>query len=108
MGKVNSDRPAVPVMTREQVLAFYDGLVHLAKCGEEQVALRRLDELAEADIRVLVRELGVVLGRRRQSRAALREAVLGRLKQSILLGKHTTRANQAEQGGEVRSVDRTA
>jgi hypothetical protein len=78
-------------ITSEQALAEFDRIVGLAASGANDDAQRVLDEKSAADLRVIAKELGVSLTRSKLSIKTMREAVLGKVRESVLLSKHSRR-----------------
>jgi hypothetical protein len=83
-------RESAPSITPQQALDFYSELVALARSGKEQEVEARTAKLALADLALLVRELGAPLGKK-PSRIGLTRSLMGRLKESVLLSRHTNR-----------------
>lgn len=79
-----------PTMTPQQVLDFYSELVSLARSGQEREVEARAAKLGISDLALLVRELGAPLGKK-PNRTALTKSLIGRLKESVLLSRHTNR-----------------
>ncbi len=79
-----------PTMTTQQVLDFYTELVELARSGQEREVDARAAQLGIPDLALLVRELGAPLGKK-PNRAGLTRSLMGRLKESVLLSRHTNR-----------------
>lgn len=76
-------------LTSEQALSLFDGLVAQVREGKKTEVEDRLRDTPIADLAVLARELGVSLAKKKPSRTSLTNAVLGRLKESVMLTKHT-------------------
>jgi len=80
-----------PTMTPEQATKLYEELVGQAKKDEYQTLHERLVALTLPDLNLLRRELGASIGTKKPSRRVLEEAILGRIRQSVLLTKHADR-----------------
>jgi hypothetical protein len=87
-----------PTITSQQALELYSELVDMARTGREQQAEARVANLGIADLALLVKELGAPSGKK-PNRTALTKSLMGRLKESIMLSRHTVRpgANRASQ-----------
>lgn len=84
-----------PTMTSEQILSVYNELVDLARTDRGVQVEERLSRLGLGDLTLLVRELGVPTGKN-PTRSALGKSVMGRLKQSIMLSRHTARPSSTD------------
>jgi hypothetical protein len=80
-----------PTLTAEQAMVLYSQLVDHARNGEADGVQNRLARLGIADLSLLRRELGAPLGKSKPSRRTLTHAIMGRLRESVMLSKHTTR-----------------
>jgi hypothetical protein len=89
-GKTSDVRESVPTITPQQALDLYSELVALARSGQEQRVAERAAGLELVDLALLVRELGAPLGKK-PTRAGLTRSLMGRLKESVLLSRHTNR-----------------
>lgn len=97
-----------PTITAEQALALYEELLQHAKKEQFDEVRNRLQSLGTADLSFLRRELGGSLGRRKPSQKTLIEIILRRLKESVMLSKHTNRQEQLERRTEAsQDSDRT-
>lgn len=85
-----------PTITPQRALELYSELVDMARTGREQQVEARVANLEIADLALLVKELGAPLGKK-PSKTALTKSLMGRLKESIMLSRHTVRpgANRA-------------
>ena len=86
-----ADEQDTPTLTSEQVMTFYDDLVPLASSNKKSDVLERLGTHTDANLRLLLRELGVSLGSKKPTRKNLIEGIMQRLKESVLLTRHTER-----------------
>ncbi len=83
-------RENAPTITPQQALDLYTELVTLARSGQEQEVASRAGKLDIADLALLVRELGAPLGKK-PTRSGLTKSLMSRLKESVLLSRHTNR-----------------
>jgi hypothetical protein len=88
-----------PTLTPEQVMGVYEELVDQGRRGELQPVRQRLAEIGVADLNLMRRELGASLGTKKPSRRSLEEAVIGRIRESVMLSKHTHRSELIQEGG---------
>ena len=79
-------------ITPEQALAEFDKVVGMAASGANEEAERILEAKSAADLRVIAKELGVTFPKSKPSIRAMREAIFGKVRESILLSRHNTRA----------------
>ncbi len=86
---------AEPTLAPEEAMHVYDELVELARKDNHQSVHDRLAGLGVADLNVLRQELGASLGKKKPSRKALEEAVIGRIRESVLLSRHSNREQTA-------------
>ena len=82
------DKP--PTMTPREALELYDKLVTQARSGSEREVEAAISRLELPDLALLVRELGAPAGKK-PTRKALTKSLMGRLKESIMLSRHTPR-----------------
>jgi hypothetical protein len=80
-----------PTISPEQATALYEELVGLARENRFEEVQNRLSSLSVADLSLLRQELGASLGKRKPSPKTLIELILGRIKESVMLSKHTNR-----------------
>ena len=78
-------------MTKEQLLNLFDEVVQRTKDGYEEKAKKVLDGVSYHDLNLLRAELGVTSKSKRPSRAAVINAIQGRVQESVLLSKHIVR-----------------
>jgi len=89
-GKEPDIRENPPSITPQQALDLYSELVRMARSGQEQEVEARVTAMSLADLALLVKELGAPLGKK-PSRTGLTKSLMGRLKESIMLSRHTSR-----------------
>jgi len=93
----NSEVYSEPMMTIDEVMRIYDEMVDLAKGGKIENIHERLGSLELSNLNFLRSELGVSLGKKKPSRRILIEAVLGRIRESVMLTKHIDRNQLVDQ-----------
>jgi hypothetical protein len=87
-----------PSLNREQALALFDEIVSLAAGSQPSEAEHLIVQTSPADLLFLGRELGISFGRSKPSKKALTEGIMAKVRESVLLGKHSTsRPAPAEQ-----------
>ena len=86
-----------PTLTVGQAMILYQELVDSARKDQFEEVHRRLSSFGLADLSLLQRELGASLGKKKPSAKALITAILGRVKESIMLSKHTNRQELLDQ-----------
>jgi hypothetical protein len=79
-------------ITPEQALAEFDKVVELAASGANAEAERVLEAKSAPDLRVITKELGVSFPKSKPSIKAMREAIFGKVRESVLLSRHNTRS----------------
>ena len=77
-------------LTPEQALAEYDRVVRLAASGASEEAERILDAKSAPDLLVIAKELGVAF-KSKPSIRKMREAIFGKIRESVLLSRHNPR-----------------
>ncbi len=83
-------REMSPTITPQRALEMYTELLEIARTGREEQVQSRIAGMALPDLAVLVRELGAPLGKK-PTRTALTKSLMGRLRESIMLSRHTLR-----------------
>lgn len=78
-------------LSPQQALQIYDELVESARGGDRENVQRRLNEVDVADLWLMVRELGVSLGKKKPSRKSLTAAIIARINESVMLSRHVSR-----------------
>lgn len=87
----DSTAHAIPTLSPQQALQIYDQLVESARGGDRENVQRRLNEVGVADLGLMVRELGVSLGKKKSSRKSLTAAIIARINESVMLSRHVSR-----------------
>jgi len=89
----HSDHSA-PSLTHDEALAEFDKAVQLA--GKDPAGAEKfLLEKRLADLVVIAREVGVSFGQRKPSFKVVKDALYGRIRESLLLSKHNTQRVQS-------------
>jgi hypothetical protein len=83
-------REMSPTITPQRALEMYTELLEIARRGREEQVQSRIAGMALPDLALLVRELGAPLGKK-PTRTALSKSLMGRLRESIMLSRHTLR-----------------
>jgi hypothetical protein len=83
-------RDTPPTITTQQALQIYNELLDMARTGREQQVEARVAGIGLPDLALLVRELGAQVGKK-PSRTGLTKSLMGRLKESVMLSRHTSR-----------------
>jgi hypothetical protein len=89
--KSASKRLADPSITPEQALAEFDRVVGLATSGANKDAERILENMPAPDLSLMAREVGISFPKSKPSVRAMREALFGKVRESILLTRHNPR-----------------
>jgi hypothetical protein len=89
--KAGSTRSSKSSLTPEEALAEFDRIVGLAASGDNKQAEKILGSKLAPELRVIAMELGVSFPNRRPTVKTMREGIFGKIRESILLAKHTTR-----------------
>src|SRR5262249_46499559 len=84
-------RSNVATITPEQAISEFERIVGLAASGANEEAERILGSKSRADLLVLVKELGVTFPKSKPSIKAMRDAIFGKIRESVLLSRHTSR-----------------
>ena len=78
-------------ITPERALAEFDKVVGLAAAGANEEAERFLESKSGPDLLVIAKEVGITFPKSRPSIKAMREAIFGKVRESVLLSRHNTR-----------------
>lgn len=84
-------QPSKATITPEQALAEFDKVVGLAASGANEEAERVLETKSAPDLLAIAKELGVTFSKSKPSIKAMREAIFGKVRESVLLSRHNTR-----------------
>jgi hypothetical protein len=75
-------------MSSEQIRDLYDELVGVARNAGESALMDRIGNIADWDLRLMVQELGISLGKKKPSRPILQSNLIQRIKESLMLTRH--------------------
>jgi hypothetical protein len=89
--KVAGANSAKASISSEQALVEFDRIVGLAASGSNKEAESILEAKSAPDLRAIAKELGVSFAKSKPSVKALREAIFGKVRESVLLTRHSTR-----------------
>jgi hypothetical protein len=78
-------------ISAEQALAEFDRIVALAGEGGGEEAERALQGRSAADLLIIAKELGVSFPKSKPSVRTIREGIIGKVRESILLTRHNPR-----------------
>jgi hypothetical protein len=78
-------------ISAEQALAEFDRIVILAGKGGGEEAERALQERSAAELLIIAKELGVSFPKSKPSVRSIREGIIGKVRESILLTRHNPR-----------------
>ena len=78
-------------LSSAEVLEVYEQLRLSAKNGNEEQVREKLSSMDAAELNLMCWELGVTLTGKNPSRKKMLEAILGRIKQSLMLSRHIDR-----------------
>jgi hypothetical protein len=78
-------------ITPEQALAEFDRVVGLAASGATDEAQRVLEAKSAPDLFLMAKELGISFPKSKPSIRTMREAIFGKVRESVLLTRHSTR-----------------
>jgi hypothetical protein len=79
-------------MSSGEALAEFDRIVALASKGEPDEAERALEVRSTTDLLTIAREVGVPFSKSKPSAKRIREGIIGKVRESILLTRHTPRS----------------
>jgi len=89
--KVGGTRSTEASITAEQAIGEFDRIVELAASGSNEEAERILQDKSAPDLRVIAKELGVSFPKSKPSVKALRDAIFGKVRESVSLTRHNKR-----------------
>jgi hypothetical protein len=87
--KTSAIMPSIP---REEALAEYDRIVRLAASGANKEAERTVEEKSANELPVIAQEIGVIFPKSKPSLQTMRDAIIRKVRESVLLSRHHTRA----------------
>jgi len=89
--KTDSTHSAKATITAEQALAEFEMVVGLVTSGKNKEAEKILEAKSASDLFVIAKELGVSFPKSKPSINSLREAIFGKVRESVLLTRHHPR-----------------
>jgi len=89
--KARTNRFGGATITPEQALAEFDRVAALAASGANEEAERILEAKSAPDLLVIAKELGVTFSKSKPSIKVMRDAIFGKVRESVLLSRHTSR-----------------
>jgi hypothetical protein len=78
-------------ITANEALAEFDKVVRLAASGANEEAQRLIEGKPAAELFVIAKEVGVTFPKSKPSVATMREAIFGKVRESVLLTRHHVR-----------------
>ncbi|MGD1039001.1 MAG: hypothetical protein ABR878_17960 [Roseiarcus sp.] len=85
-------RSVNPSITSEEALAEFDKITKLVAAGAIEEAEGIVEAKPAEDLLVIARELGVSFAKSKPSVRAMREAIFGKVRESVLLSRHHPRS----------------
>ena len=89
--EISNSRQKTSSLSSEQALAEFDHIVDLASSGATSEAEAYLARRSTADMLSIAREVGVTFSTSKPSVRALHDAILGKVRESLLLSRHSRR-----------------
>jgi hypothetical protein len=86
--KLRSNSPSI---TPQQALVEFDKVAGLAASGAIEEAERILEGKSGSDLLMIAKEVGVTFPKSKPSIRAMREAIFGKVRESVLLSRHSRR-----------------
>jgi hypothetical protein len=80
-----------PSISPQEALAEFDKVAGLAASGAMEEAERILEAKSGQDLLVIAKEVGVSFSKSKPSIRAMREAIFGKIRESVLLSRHSPR-----------------
>jgi len=93
-------------LTANSAMVLYEQLVADARNNRFDEVRQRLSSLSVPDLSFLRQELGASLGKRKPSPTALIEVIIGRIRESVLLSKHTNRQELLDESSSTSTEER--
>lgn len=78
-------------LSSDEATRIFQDVVDLASRGEAAEAERLLEKQSAADLYMIAKEVGASFPSNKPSIRAMREAIFGKMRESILLTRHTAR-----------------
>jgi hypothetical protein len=89
--RVADSKQKTSSLSSEQALAEFDHIVTLAASGATSDAEKYLERRPSSDLFLIAKEVGATFSSNKPSIRKLREAILGKVRESILLSRHSRR-----------------
>jgi hypothetical protein len=89
--EVANSKQKTSSLSSEQALAEFDRIVGLASSGATSEAETYLARLSSVDMLAIAREVGATFSTNKPSVRAMQDAILGKVRESILLSRHSRR-----------------
>jgi hypothetical protein len=89
--KTRRTRSKEATITPEQALGEFDRVVGLVASGASEEAERILEARSATDLLLIAKELGVIFPKSKPSIKTMRDAIFGKVRESVLLSRHTNR-----------------
>jgi hypothetical protein len=89
--EIANSRQKTSLLSSEQALAEFDHIVGLASSGATSEAEAYLARRSSVDMHAIAREVGVTFSTNKPSVRAMQDAILGKVRESILLSRHSRR-----------------
>lgn len=86
-----SAKRSTTTITPEQALSEFDRIVKMAASGANREAEETLENMSAPNLLLIAKELGVSFRKSKPSVKDTREAIFGKVRESILLTRHTPR-----------------
>jgi hypothetical protein len=90
--RASARKKTVSSLSSDEAMKRFQGIVDLASRGETAEAERLLEKQGAADLYVIAKEVGASFTSNKPSVRAMREAIFGKVRESILLTRHTPRS----------------
>lgn len=91
LSQVPANTTKLTALSSAEVLEVYEELRLTAKNGNEEQVREKLSAMDAAELNLMCWELGATLTGKSPSRKKMLDAILGRIKQSLMLSRHIDR-----------------
>lgn len=89
--RIASKQQKTSTLTSQEALAEFDHVVKLASSGATLEAESYLERRSAPDLLMIAKEVGVSFPSNKPSIRSMREAILGKVRESMLLSRHSSR-----------------
>jgi hypothetical protein len=89
--EIANSKQKVSSLSSEQALAEFDHIVGLASSGATSEAESYLARRSSVDLLAIAREVGITFSTNKPSIRTMHDAILGKVRESILLSRHSRR-----------------